>query len=106
MAKYRPNPAGVRKYLQFDRNLQRELHRRAILGLGVASGLAPRGKTGRLAASGEVRDDGPNGGVNGDRHQFSVHFTVPYAVPATYPRRDPTARDYLRAAVPVMERGV
>jgi hypothetical protein len=105
MAKYTPNRAGIRKYLQFDRDLQRELHRRAILGLGVASGLAPRGETHRLAASGEVRDDGPNGGVNNDRHQFSIHFTVPYAVPATYPRRNPLARDYLRAAVVVMERG-
>jgi hypothetical protein len=104
MAKYRPDYSGTRKYLQFNSDLQRLLHRRALLGLGVAAGLAPR-RTGSLAASGEVRDDGPNGGVNGDRHQFSIHFTVTYAVPATYPRRDPEARDYLRAAIPVMERG-
>jgi hypothetical protein len=104
MAKYTPDYRGTRKYLQYSPELRRELHRPAILGLGVASALAPR-RTGTLASSGEVRDDGPNGGANQDRMQFSVHFTVRYAVPVTFPKTRPDERDYLEAAIHVMERG-
>lgn len=104
MADYTPDYRGIGKYLQFSPELNRELHRRAILGLGVASALAPR-RSGSLASSGEVRDDGPNGGVNRDRMQFSIHFTVRHALPVTFPKRRPDERDYLEAAVNVMEAG-
>ena len=104
MGKYTPNRHGIGQYLQHEPGLRRELHRRAILGQGVAVALAPR-DTGELSQSSEVRDDGPNGGVNGDRMQFSIHFTVSHAVPATYPQRRPQPRYYLEAAIRVMERG-
>lgn len=105
MAQYTANARGISNYLKHDRDLKKELHRRMILGMGVAVGLAPRGPTGRLAASAEIVDDGPNGGINHDRMQLSLHFMVHYAVPVTYPKRQPDARDYLRAAIPAMERG-
>lgn len=101
---YTPDRKGVAQYLKFDKQLNMELHRRALLGLSLAVALAPR-RTGKLAASGRVVDDGPNAGVNHDRMGYSVVFNVPYAVPATYPKRDPTARDYLIAALAVMSRG-
>ena len=104
MGSYTPNRHGVGQYLQHDRDLRRELHRRAILGQGVAVALAPRAR-GSLAASSEVRDDGPNGGANGDRMQFSIHFNAPHAVPATYPQRLRQQRAYLEAAIRVMEAG-
>ncbi len=106
MAKYTPDRAGIRGYLQHDRDLRATLHKRALLGLSAASAVAPR-RTGALSTSGSVQDDGPNGGVNGDRMQYSIHFTVRHAVPVTFPQRpkDPTANDYLELAVAVIERG-
>jgi hypothetical protein len=104
MAKFTPNRHGIRQYLQHSPELRRELHRRAILGQGVAAALAPY-RTGTLSTTSEVRDDGPNGGIHGDRMQFSIHFTVRYAVPATYPQRRAQERAYLEAAIRVMEAG-
>lgn len=104
MARYRADHIGTRRYLMFNPELKRELHRRAILGLGVAAGLAPR-RTGALASSGEVRDDGPNSGTRGDRMGFSIHFTSEHAVPGTYDRDAPDNRAYLLAAISAMERG-
>lgn len=110
MARYTPDYRGIGNYLQHSPQLKKELHRRLILGQGVAVGLAPRSRTDerkgiRLSESSEIRDDGPNGGVNGDRMQMSLHFTAPHAVPVTFRRGDPSARDYLLAALAVMQRG-
>ena len=104
MARYTPDRRSIGRYLQHDRDLKRELHRRAILGQGAAVAAAPR-RTGELASSSEVQDDGPNSGVNHDRMSFSIHFTARQAVPVTYPRRSPDQRDYLEAAIQVMQRG-
>lgn len=107
MGKYTPDRRGIGQYLRHDKGLKRELHRRAILGQGTAVAFArsQHHDRGVLASSSEVRDDGPAGGIHGDRMQFSIHFTARHAVPVTYPRGDRTARAYLLAAIPVMERG-
>lgn len=101
---YTPDYRGIRSYLNNSPQLRKELHRRAILGLGVAVGLAPR-RTNALASSGEVVFDGSDQGKDHDRMQYSIQFTVHYAVPVTFPKRFPDARDYLRAAIPIIERG-
>lgn len=103
MAKYTPDYAGIRRYLSFNPDLRRELHRRAILGQGVAVALAPW-RTGELAGSSDVSDDGPFRGVHHDRMQFSINFTIRHAVPATF-RKGHNQRAYLEAAVHVMEMG-
>lgn len=104
MARYTPDHAGTKRYLQFSPGLKREMYRRGRLGLSVAAALAPR-RTGSLAASGKVIDDGPHGGFQGDRMQFSIVFDIGYAVPATFPdENDPGNLAYLRAAIAVIER--
>lgn len=102
---YTPDDAGTGQYLNHSPELRLELHRRALLGASLARALAQTGKTHEHQASGHVEDDGPNGGVNKDRMQFSIVFDSPHSVPVTFPRRDPTARDYLLAALVVVERG-
>lgn len=115
--RYDPDYAGIAAYLREDPELKAELRRRAEMGLSVARALAPRLKRpsrdrvrGELAASGEVTDDGI-GGIHHDRMQLSVTFDVPqgYAAAATWPHRghtrDPAAKDYLVAAIPIIERG-
>lgn len=102
MARYTPDHAGTRAYLQYSPELKRELHRRALLGLSAAVALAPR-RSGKLAASGHVEDDGPTAGKNHDRMQFSIVFDEFYAAWATYVPQD--NRAYLRAAISIMERG-
>jgi hypothetical protein len=37
--------------------------------------------------------------------QYSINFTVRYAVPVTFPKRRPDERDYLEAAIRIMEAG-
>jgi hypothetical protein len=104
--RYDPDYAGIAGYLKADPELRAELYRRAEMGLTVAKALAPR-RTGALAASGHVADDGV-GGVHHDRMQVSVVFTVTYAAAATYRFRhnpDEAARAYLMAAIPVIEKG-
>lgn len=104
--RYDPDYAGIAGYLREDPELRAELYRRAEMGLTVARALAPR-RTGALAASGHVTDDGV-GGVHHDRMQVSVVFTVTYTAATTYRFRhnpDETARAYLMAAIPVIEKG-
>jgi hypothetical protein len=103
--KYKPDHRGISQYLQHDQRLKMELHRRALLGLSLARALAQHGATGRHAASGHIEDDGPNGGVDRDRMQFSIVFDSPHSVPVTFPDRHPEARNYLLAALTVVERG-
>lgn len=108
---------GQGEYLKFNPELKAELQRRGELGLAVSRALAPRLNRatrtripGALAASGHVVDDGI-GGVHHDRMQLSVVFDVStpeaYGAAATWPhnRRNPAAADYLRVAIPVIERG-
>jgi hypothetical protein len=104
MAKYTPDHRSTGQWLRNDPTLRALLYRRAALGLSTAAALAPR-RTGKLAASGRVIDMGSHGGANHDRMEFQIRFDVGYAVPATFPKRNPTARDYLRAAVSVIEAG-
>lgn len=104
MAKYTPDRAGTRNYLQHSPQLRMELHRRALLGLSAAAALMHQ-HTGAMAASGRVQDDGPNGGAKGDRMQFSVTFDVGHAVPATWHDKPEVALNALRAAVTMMEAG-
>lgn len=99
--RYTPDRAGVAGYLRFEPALKRELERRAYLGLAVGVALAPR-RTGALAASGRVQDDGPNGGAKHDRMQVSVIFDIPYAAAATW---TPDNTAYLDAAKAAMEGG-
>lgn len=101
---YTPDRAGVARYLNENRELKAELHRRALLGKSAAvAALEPRRHTGRLAASADVTDDGPNQGVHHDRMGYSVRFTVDYAVPATFPGAP--ERAYLDVALRTMEAG-
>jgi hypothetical protein len=103
---YHPDSAGIGAYLRSDPDLRAELHRRADLGLTVARALAPR-HTGALAATGHVEDSGLDD-AHHDRMQISVIFTIDYAAAATYRFRhnpDETARAYLMAAIPVIEKG-
>jgi hypothetical protein len=113
--RYTPDEAGTGRYLREDPALRAELHRRGELGLTVARALAPRLKAprrdripGALAASGQITDDGL-GGIHHDRMQLSVTVDVApgYAAAATFPKKhpDPTARDYLLAAIPIIEKG-
>jgi hypothetical protein len=105
--RYDPDYAGINAYLKYDPELRAELYRRAEMGLTVAKALAPR-RTGALAASGHVTDDGIGGVHSGDRMQVSVVFTVTYTAAATYRFRhnpDEAARAYLMAAIPVIEKG-
>lgn len=104
MARYTPDRRGTRRYLQYSPELKRELHRRALLGVAAAAGLMHH-RTGAMAASGHVEDDGPNGGVRGDRMQYSVVFDIPYAAPATWHNAEAVALDALRAAKALMSRG-
>lgn len=106
---YHPDYKSTGEYLKFDPGLRQELHRRADLGLTVARALAPR-RTGALASTGHITDDGPVGGSihPHDRMQLSVVFTIDYAAAATYRFRhnpDTAARAYLMAAIPVIEKG-
>lgn len=114
--RYDPDRRGIGDYLKFDPELKVELARRAELGLAVARALAPVLKhpqrdrvPGELKGSGHVEDDGV-GGFHHDRMQLSVVFDPfqGYGAAATFPHRrhpDPTARDYLLAAIPMIERG-
>lgn len=102
MARYTPNHAGVAAYLNTSPELRALLQQRAMLGASAAQALAPR-RTGALARSIQVTDDGPNQGAHHDRMQFSVVVTVPYAVPASFP--DPQEQAYLDAAIRIMEAG-
>jgi hypothetical protein len=102
---YKADLPGIGNYLNHSPELRLELHRRALLGVSMAKALAQHGKTSEHANSGHVEDDGPNGGVNKDRMQFSIVFNSPHSVPVTFPRKDPHARDYLLAAMAVVERG-
>lgn len=112
---YTPDPESTGRWLREDPELKDELRRRGQLGLTVATALAPiqarptaNRVPGTLAASGEVVDDGV-GGIHHDRMQLSIVFEVDqgYAAAATFPKRypDPTAADYLRAAIPIIEKG-
>lgn len=100
--RYNPDRTGIAAYLNTSPELRETLRRRAMLGASVAASLAPK-RSGRLAASIHVEDDGPNQGVHHDRMQFSIVVSVPYAVPASFP--DPAEDDYLQAAISVMEGG-
>lgn len=112
---YTPDYEGIGRYLRESPDLRNELHRRAELGLTVARALAPvqRHATrdrvpGTLKASGHVVDDGLDD-VHHDRMQISVVFDPEpgYGAAATFPKRhpNPNAADYLRAAIPIIERG-
>lgn len=101
------------EYLRHDPELKGELQRRALLGLTIATALAPRLRhptrnrvPGALAASGRVVDQGTDD-AHHDHMALRVEFTIDYAAAATWPhnRRNPAAADYLRAAIPAMERG-
>lgn len=102
MAKYTPDYRGTRNYLQHSPGLKRELHRRALMGLSVAVALAPR-VSGKLALSGHIEDEGPNGGRHHDRMSYSIVFDEYYAAWATYRPED--NRAYLRAAISIMKAG-
>lgn len=104
MARYTPNYRGIGEYLKYSPELKRELYRRALLGQSTAASLMHH-KTGKMAASGRVVDNGPNGGFRHNRMELAVVFTVPYAVPATWHNARQVALDALLAAVSVMERG-
>ncbi len=103
--KYTPNPAGVRAYLTQSPELKAELRRRAQIGLAVGRALAPR-RSGTLASSGRVVDDGI-GGAKRDRMQLSVLFDAEHAAAVTfgYRRRPGGHRAYLEAVKAVIEAG-
>lgn len=103
--KYKTDPRAVGVWLKTDRGLNAELKRRAHLGLAVGRALAPR-RTGALAASGKIVDDGL-GGVNRDRMQVSVVFDEEYTAAVTFDkrRRQQITRAYLFAVKAVIEAG-
>lgn len=101
---YTPNHAATAVWLNTSPDVRRVLELKARLGLSAAvAALQPRRRTGRLQASGVIRDDGPNQGVHHDRMAMSIDFTISYAVPASFPDRAEEA--YLRAAISAIEAG-
>jgi hypothetical protein len=113
--KYTEDYESIGRYLRESPELRAELHRRAELGLTIARALAPVLKhpthdrvPGALKASGRVTDDGL-ADAGHDRMQVSIEFGPEqgYGAAATFPKRhpDPTAKDYLIAAIPMIERG-
>lgn len=103
--RYTHDGAAWGLYLRESPDLRSELHRRAQIGLAVGRALAPR-RSGDLAASGKVVDDGV-GGAHRDRMQLSVVFDVIYAASATFPQRrnQERTRRYLEAVKAVIEAG-
>jgi hypothetical protein len=100
--KYTPNHASTAVWLNTSPDLRRVLELKARTGMSAAvAALSPRRRTGRLQASATIRYDGPNQGVHHDRMAVSIEFTVPYAVPASFPGRD----EYLRVAIAAIETG-
>lgn len=104
MATYRADHKGIGNYLQHSPELRILLHARALLGVSAAVGLMHH-RTGAIAASGHVEDDGVNGGIRHDRMQYSVVFDAPGAVPAAFHDDPAVLRNALLAAIAVMEAG-
>jgi hypothetical protein len=112
---YSEDYEGIGRYLRESQELRTELHRRAEMGLNIARALAPvlnhathDRVPGALKASGHVTDDGLDD-IHHDRMQLSIVFDPDpgYGAAATFPHRhpNPSARDYLTAAIPIIERG-
>lgn len=109
---YTPNFHDTGEWLKGNRGpeLKAELNRRARFGLSVAQALAPVSSRpgdrhrGALRASGRILDNGL-GGRHGDRIELLIEFTVEYAVNDAFRQGYPHARDFLKAAIPVVERG-
>lgn len=103
--KYTADQAAWGVYMRTSPDLRSELRRRAQLGLAVGRALAPR-RTGRLAASGKVVDNGI-GGANRDRMELAVLFDADHAAAVTfgYRRRPGGDRAYLEAVKAVIEAG-
>ena len=113
---YTPDYDGISRYLRQSPDLRTELHRRGQLGLTVARALAPVLKSpthdrvpGELKASGHVEDGDVSDSAKHDRMVVEVVFGPEqgYGAAATFPHRhpNPNAADYLRAAIPIIERG-
>lgn len=103
--KYHHDEAAWGVFMRTSPELKGELRRRAQLGLAVGRALAPR-RTGRLASSGRVVDNGI-GGVNRDRMELAVLFDAEHAAAVTfgYRGRPGGNRAYLEAVKAVIEAG-
>jgi hypothetical protein len=109
---YTPDERDTGEWLRGRRGpeIRDLLYQRARLGLSVAQALAPVSTRrtdphrGALRASGRVVDNGI-GGFRHDRLEFLVEFTVEYSVNDAFRKGYPHARDFLRAALPAIQKG-